>query len=112
MTCAKKIVECWIVMPSGGYFYGRNDCNTPQASCPRAPGEDYAKCISICNQPGHAEEMAIKAAGDHDLTGATAYMTGTNHFCENCQNKLFEAGVKYLTRGKPAGVEHYIFNNK
>jgi len=98
MTCAKKIVTCTIVTRSGLVFSGSNACNAPQATCPRQPDEGYEKCKTICKQDGHAEEMALKAAGDHDLSGAIAYMAGTTHYCENCQKQLFDAGVTYLAR--------------
>lgn len=98
MTCAKKIVRCIIVAESGDVFYGDNSCDTPQVSCPRSKDEDYTKCKTICNQPGHAEEMALRAAGNHNLKGAIAYMQGTTHFCENCQKQLFDAGIKFLSR--------------
>ena len=104
MTCAKKIVECWIQAKDGTIFYGSNDCDKPQVKCPRIGNEGYEKCKTICQQQGHAEEMALADAGEHDLNGATAYMFGTTHFCENCQKALFGAGVRYLTKGEPYGL--------
>lgn len=98
MTCAKKIVKCTIITENGLIFSGDNSCVNPQTTCPRLPDEGYEKCKSICLQNGHAEEMALLAAGENNLYGATAYMSGTTHFCESCQKQLFDAGVKYLSR--------------
>lgn len=96
MTCAKKIVTCIIKTPNGKEFVGRNDCGNPQVQCPRLPGEDYAKCKEICDQPGHAEEMALEAARGVNLVGATAYLSGIDHYCKRCQKQLFAAGVVAL----------------
>lgn len=96
--CAKKIVTCTLVTLTGGTFIGRNDCWSPQAACPRAHGEGYEKCKSICDQPGHAEEMAIRAAklAGADLKRSTAYLEGISHYCKECQVMLFEVGVESL----------------
>ena len=60
--CAKRRVSCTIIDRGGRVFTGENDCANPQAVCPRAPGEGYEKCRSICQQAGHAEIMALEAA--------------------------------------------------
>lgn len=101
MTCAKKVVKCWIVTKNQGTFYGENGCENPQETCPRAPDEGYAKCKTVCRQEGHAEEMALKAATGYDIRNAIAYMSGTHHYCESCQRALFDAGVQFLARGYP-----------
>lgn len=80
----------------GETFTGTNDCRNPQPSCPRLPGEGYEKCKTICDQEGHAEEIALKAAGDK-AKGAIASLEGIGHYCKNCQIKLFAAGVISLT---------------
>lgn len=79
----------------GETFTGTNDCRNPQPSCPRLPGEGYEKCKSICDQEGHAEEIALKAAGDK-AKGAIAELEGIGYFCKQCQLKLFAAGVTAL----------------
>lgn len=98
MTCAKKHVECVIIAADGGRYYGTNACETPQNACPRLEGEGYVKCKTICSQYGHAEEMALKEARDHnaDLKGASAHIKGIGHYCRLCQHKLTNAGVKTL----------------
>lgn len=96
MTCAKKRVFCTIKTISGKRFYGENLCDNPQAICPREPGEDYAKCESICQQRGHAEIQAIRAAGDENLTGAHAILSGIHRCCTDCSNALRDAGFKKL----------------
>lgn len=79
-------------------FHGTNGVENPQTVCPRAIGEDYTKCKIICNQPGHAEEMAVRAAEKEgvSLVGATAYLYGIGHYCKDCQLRLFAAGVESL----------------
>lgn len=98
MTCAKKKVECKIVCRDGAFYIGTNDCAVPQGVCPREQGEGYEKCGSICQQEGHAEQMAVKAALDDgvDLTGAVAYLSGINHFCKPCQQLLYGVGIRCL----------------
>lgn len=96
MTCAKKVVTCTIKSADGRMFQGENACGNPQKTCPRLPGEGYAKCKEICQQSGHAEEMALKAAKGHDLTGAVVYIHGIDHYCKSCQQQLFAAGVTAL----------------
>lgn len=99
MTCAKKKVTCYIVTQDQKYtIMGTNDCDQPQQTCPRLTGEGYEKCKSICKQPGHAEEMAIKQAEEMgvSLEGATAFIQGIDHYCKTCQQKLRAAGVECL----------------
>lgn len=100
MTCAKREVTCYIVTPDGRQFMGTNGCDEPQDICPRRPSEGYEKCRTICKQPGHAEEIALGAAGS-DACGATAYLEGIGHYCKACQIMLFRAGVVALRMGRP-----------
>lgn len=99
--CAKATVTCIIVSPEGRQFVGTNYCNNAQSICPRAPGEGYEKCASICDQEGHAEEVAISLAGPAAI-GATAYITGHTYACQKCQEKLFGGGVAFLSIGLAA----------
>lgn len=92
MTCADKQVRCVITSPTGEMFIGTNACNSPQTLCPRAPGEDYAKCKDVCHQEGHAEIIALRAAGKH-AQGSTARVSGIDWICRNCQIALVKAGV-------------------
>lgn len=93
--CAKKTVVCVIVSEDGTMFIGMNNCETPQSTCPRLPGEGYEKCRTICNQPGHAEIMALNKAGS-EAKGARAYVRGISYVCRECQEALFAAGVRSL----------------
>ena len=60
MTCAKKTVLAVVQDADGNVLgWGSNACDAPQKACPRAPGEGYEKCVSICKQPSHAEVSAV-----------------------------------------------------
>jgi pyrimidine deaminase RibD-like protein len=96
--CAKTTVTCEIVATDGQRFVGTNYCNNAQAVCPRAVGEGYEKCTSICDQVGHAEVVAVALAGDN-AEGATAYLSGHTYACQPCQEALFGAGVAFLSVG-------------
>lgn len=102
MTCAKAKVECWIVHPSGAVFYGSNDCATPVNICPRTADEGYEKCTHVCNQEGHAEQVALKKAR-HFARGATVFVTH-HRICDNCADLLFAAGVDRVLLAKNAPV--------
>jgi deoxycytidylate deaminase len=103
MTCAKRTVTCRIenTHPSGEleYVEATNWCANPQPACPRLPGEDYAKCASVCQQSGHAETNALalaRKAGIY-LRGATAVLRGHYWICEPCGRAMLEAGVRSVT---------------
>ena len=99
--CAKKRVKATLVCLSGSRFIGTNDCFAPQKVCPRTPSEGYAKCASVCRQPGHAELMAIRAAGDA-ARGGTMYIEGIGHVCDDCQRAMRELDIKWQL-GMPSG---------
>ena len=92
--CADKTVFAELSVPSGAKFYGFNGCANPQTKCPRKAGEGYAKCIEICQQPKHAETMAISlwedAGAEH---GATMRVWGANKICSSCVAACAENGV-------------------
>ena len=96
MTCAKQTVKCVLILPAGGVFFGSNSCANPQVECPRLPGEGYSKCLSVCQQRGHAETQALVAARDAGVSpeGATAYVSGHTYMCRHCQETLVAAGVR------------------
>jgi len=98
--CAKLHVKCTLVTPYGHAFVGTNYCENPQPVCPREPGEGYEKCKSICQQVGHAEEVALMEAGER-AKGSRAYVEYHTHVCRNCQEVLFAAGVESFTIGPP-----------
>lgn len=104
MTCAKTTVTCTLVTPDNERFVGTNWCANPQPVCPRAPGEGYEKCVSICQQAGHAEVEAVRAAGIKAL-GARAYIEGHGYACRNCQEVLVAAGARSFTIGPPEPYE-------
>lgn len=97
--CAKRKVECIIYQPTNCKLYvGENWCRNPQTTCPREEGEGYEKCKTICGQDNHAEEDAIRVAGD-DCVGAQAYLCGNSYYCRDCQEALYAAGVEALHLG-------------
>jgi deoxycytidylate deaminase len=98
--CAKQTTRCTIVTVNSEHIIGENWCENPQKKCPRLLGEDYEKCFTVCKQVGHAEVCATMLAGDKAV-GAIAYLEGHTYFCQNCQETLFGAGVKYITIGEP-----------
>lgn len=106
MTCAKKQVQCTI-HTAQGVAVGTNACANPQEVCPRGPYEGYEKCVTICRQAGHAEDIALLDAKQKglDLTGAVAVLYGHTHYCQACQEKLFDAGVTSLRRAPVPGTE-------
>jgi hypothetical protein len=98
--CAKTIVRCTLVTPAGEHIIGENWCANPQPVCPRAPGEDYTKCTTICQQEGHAEVVAVRIAGPK-ARGARAYLSGHTYACMACQHAMFGAGVVAFGLGEP-----------
>lgn len=98
--CAKTIVRCTIVSAKGKHYIGENWCTKPQDKCPRIINDNYEKCISICGQIGHAEQVAVKIAGSK-AKGSRAYLQGHTYICMDCQHILFGAGVKSISVGKP-----------
>jgi hypothetical protein len=105
--CAKQIVKCTLVFPDGNYVVGENWCANPQQECPRAVGEDYQKCKSICQQEGHAEIVALRIAGEMAF-GSRAYLEGHTYACRECQEALFAAGVRSFTVIENASSPHPI----
>ena len=102
--CAKATIRCTLVTPDGDHIVGENWCLNPQSQCPREPGEGYEKCKTICRQLGHAEEMAVRIAGDL-AEGAKAFLEGHTYACMDCQHALFGAGVVSLSVSPPQTQE-------
>ena len=103
--CAKQTVRATLVTPAGMHFVGENDCLNPQTTCPRdaagmKTGEGYHLCAQVCQQTGHAEINALKAAGPA-ARGATMYIEGHTYACEPCLVAMREAGVLRYTFGAP-----------
>ena len=99
--CAKRHVSTRLVTFAGRIYHGTNECENPQAVCPRLPGEGYDKCKSICRQGAHAEivalEAAIAAEGPYVALGAEAVVEGHYYCCEHCSRQLANAGVRRIT---------------
>lgn len=98
--CAKARVICHIVTPEGRVFAGTNDVANPQRTCPRgaeSQRNSYGLCRDLCKQPGHAEIIALKAAGPWAV-GATALIS---HWrcCPACESALEAAGVVRIETG-------------
>lgn len=91
--CAKRRVVCIITGENGVEYRGENSCANAQTTCPREPGEGYAKCQSVCGQAGHAEIEALKAAGPN-ARGGIARLWGHYWICEPCGAALRAAGVR------------------
>lgn len=100
MTCAKRRVLAVVYARDGRSYTGTNDCANPQPACPREPGEGYAKCSTVCGQHGHAEAMALRAAGDQ-ARGATMKLWGIGWHCRACQEAAYAAGVVALEAPNP-----------
>ena len=75
------------------HFIGINFCKNPQKVCPRLEGEDYTKCISVCQQTGHAEINVLRAAGEK-AKGSIVILSGHDHCCDSCIAAMNEAGVE------------------
>lgn len=90
--CAKQRVVCDIEGGDGTLYQGENACENPQSVCPRAPGEDYTKCQTVCRQQGHAEIQALRAAGEN-ARGGMASLIGHYYVCEPCARAMKAAGV-------------------
>ena len=103
MTCAKQLVTATVVALDGRRFVGTNACAKPQVVCPRAgmpTGEGYELCTSVCEQQGHAEVQALRAAGPAAV-GATMYLHGHTYACDHCVAVCRAAGVVGLVIGPP-----------
>ena len=78
--CVKQNVYATVVTPDGESFTGTNLCRNPQKVCPREvqgmkSGEGYELCQSVCQQDGHAEVNALRAAGNK-AKGSILYLSG------------------------------------
>jgi hypothetical protein len=99
--CAKRQVRCTIVCPDGRQYTGENLCRNPQATCPRAEGEDYTKCHTICGTVGHAETVAIDAMLEDGNDGGIAYLEGHWRACGSCRSALEWAFITDIRLGAP-----------
>lgn len=97
--CAKRRVQCVLMLPGLAPIMGENDCANPQKACPRKDGEDYTKCKTICRQSGHAETEALREASrlGVEVAGWRAYIRGHYWMCEPCGRALRDAGITKIT---------------
>ena len=105
--CAKQTVRATIVAQDGRRFTGTNDCLNPQTTCPRAgmkTGEGYHLCEQVCQQTGHAEINALRAAGVF-ARDAVMYVEGHTYVCDRCKVAAVSAGVKEIVFGAPPESE-------
>lgn len=108
--CAKQRVMAVVVYKSPlhhGVEYvviGENVCLTPQSTCPRTPGEGYAKCHTHCAQLGHAEEVAIRQILRHGIAVSDVLrieVFGHSGPCDNCRSLLTAYGLLDVTKFYP-----------
>lgn len=97
--CARVDVKATLVPPKGQRFVGRNEVRNPQLVCPRGPDDGYEMCGIICQQPGHAEIMALRLAGMWAI-GATMYVEHKK-VCDTCAKMMQRAGVVRVVLGPP-----------
>jgi deoxycytidylate deaminase len=110
MTCAKVVVTATIITKDGRTFTGRNDCVNPQVLCPRGnlpSGQGYEMCKTICQQPAHAEVVALRKAGV-DASGATLLLQGHNFACEDCLQSCERAGIARIVVIQPQDGSAYV----
>lgn len=102
MTCAKQRVVCHIEAADGHVVTGENYCRNPQSICPRdthgyETGEGYHLCQEVCQQAGHAEQVAVMNL--HGRKGIRADLEGHSYACEPCKEALRSVGVQVLRIG-------------
>ena len=103
MTCAKAYVKATLTCLDGRVYAGDNSCQRPQPVCPRAHGEDYTKCITVCGQVMHAEVAAILAAieGGSEPRGGHMRVAYTK-VCESCKMTMAKWRITWEHEQKPA----------
>lgn len=58
-------------------------------------GSSYENCM-FCHEVQHAERLAIEAAGDKPLIGASIYIYGHYKVCEHCLKLLHFHGITQI----------------
>ena len=87
-------VQAVLVCKDGAIHAGENICMTPQQVCPRAEGEGYEKCKSVCGQLHHAEVQALAMAGDNARGGIMC--VNYHYCCDACMRLMADAGVTVM----------------
>lgn len=88
------------VVVRGGKVIGRGtNAGKYVEVCPRwgsPTGENYGPCKEVCKQEGHSEVTSIKNASENgnETNGADLYLYGHWWCCENCWNKMINAGIR------------------
>ena len=93
--CLKQRVVAIIIKDGVVVGNGENVIKNDVKTCPRVgmlSGEGYDKCVSICNQSGHAEVNACLDGGDK-CDGATMYIFGHTYICEKCAKICRSSGI-------------------
>lgn len=67
-------------------------------------GQGYELCTNVCQQQGHAEVQALRAAGEAAL-GATLYLQGHSYACDPCIAACRAAGIAGIVIGPPPEEE-------
>lgn len=103
--CASHVVVATVVTIDGRRFTGDNSVAFPQARCPRKvagypTGRGWFMCDEVCGQYGHAEMMALDAAG-LDAEGADLYLEGRGYCCKGCRAACDAAGIRRIIFGPP-----------
>lgn len=101
--CAKQHVQATVVTRDGHRYVGTNACLNPQRQCPRdaagfETGQGYHLCREVCEQVGHAETVALRAAGGH-ARGAVLEVRGHTYACKECLAAAKAAGVLEVVVG-------------
>lgn len=105
--CAKRTVTCIIVdTKTGEAWKGQNLCQNPQQKCPRGDmpsGDGYHLCKEVCQQVGHAEQVAAGKV-KKNLKNGLAYLQGHSYACEECKSALRKIGVSRIRVGPIPGI--------
>mgnify|MGYP003740357159 CR=1 FL=1 len=110
--CAKQTTVA-IVMKDGCFIsMGTNNIMNPVFSCPRIEqgcktGEGYNLCKEICEQKGHAEEVALTQYPQGVYKGATVYLIGHTYACKECIDLMRSSGINELIICDTG--THYLF---
>ena len=98
--CTKKQVGAVVVKDDVLCGIGNNDTILQDGECLQKQEEDYESC-EFCGQLHHAEESAIINCTENaaPTKGATLYLYGHTHACENCVDLMELYGIKRLVIG-------------
>ncbi|MDO9231070.1 MAG: deaminase [bacterium] len=96
--CAKQATGAVIVREGNVIGKGTN-AGERVTECPRwgsKTGENYGPCKEICKQEAHSEVASIDDAikKGENTKDADLYLHGHWWCCENCWNKIIDAGIK------------------